>query len=74
MKVTYFKDTDTAVVELIDAPVEETRELNENVYLDLDARGPIWSAWRSSTHARRRTCRKCCSRRGSPRRNGSAAM
>ena len=41
MKVTYFKDTDTAVVELIDAPVEETRELNENVYFDLDARGNL---------------------------------
>ena len=43
MKVTYFEDTDTAVVELIDAPVEETRELNENVYLDLDARGNLVS-------------------------------
>jgi uncharacterized protein YuzE len=43
MKVIYFKDTDTAVVELIDAPVEETRELNENVYLDLDARGNLVS-------------------------------
>ena len=41
MKVTYFRDTDTAVVELIDAPVEETRELNENVYLDVDARGNL---------------------------------
>ena len=43
MKVTYFEDTDTAVVELIDAPVAETRELNENVYLDLDARGNLVS-------------------------------
>lgn len=43
MKVTYFRDTDTAVVELIDAPVEETRELNENVYLDLDAHGNLVS-------------------------------
>jgi len=41
MKVTYFRDTDTAVVELIDEPVEETRELNENVYLDVDARGNL---------------------------------
>ena len=43
MKVTYFKDTDTAVVELIDAPVEETRELNENVFLDLDEHGNLVS-------------------------------
>jgi uncharacterized protein YuzE len=41
MKVTYFKDTDPAIVELND--VEETRELNENVYLDLDARGNLVS-------------------------------
>lgn len=43
MKVTYFRDTDTAVVELIDSPVEETRELNEDVYLDLDAKGNLVS-------------------------------
>ena len=43
MRVRYFKDTDTAVVELVDAPIEETRELNENVYLDLDADGNLVS-------------------------------
>lgn len=43
MKVKYFKDTDTAVVEFIDAPVDETRELNENVYLDLDSSGNLVS-------------------------------
>lgn len=43
MKVTYFKETDTAVVELTDAPVEEARELNENVYFDLDAYGKLVS-------------------------------
>ena len=43
MKVTYFRDTDTAVVELTDAPVEETRELNEDVYFDLDAAGNLVS-------------------------------
>ena len=41
MKVTYFRETDTAVVELTDAPVEETRELNEDVYLDFDAYGNL---------------------------------
>jgi uncharacterized protein YuzE len=40
------------VVELIDAPVEETRELNENVYFDLDARGNLVSL--TIEHARER--------------------
>ena len=52
MRVRYFKDTDTAVVELVDAPVEETRELNENVYLDLDADGNLVSL--TIEHARER--------------------
>lgn len=51
MKVTYFEDTDTAVVELINAPVAETRELNENVYLDLDAHGNLVSL--TIEHARK---------------------
>ncbi|MDP2324242.1 MAG: DUF2283 domain-containing protein [Gammaproteobacteria bacterium] len=37
MKITYFEDTDTALVELSSTPVVETRELSEDVYLDLDA-------------------------------------
>ena len=52
MKVRYFKDTDTAVVELVDAAIEETRELNENVYLDLDADGNLVSL--TIEHARER--------------------
>ena len=52
MKVRYFKDTDTAVVELVDSPIEETRELNENVYLDLDADGNLVSL--TIEHARER--------------------
>jgi uncharacterized protein YuzE len=43
VKVRYFKDTDTAVIELLDAPVEETMEVNENVFLDLDAEGNVVS-------------------------------
>jgi len=43
VKVRYFKDTDTAVIELLDAPVDETMEVNENVYLDLDAKGNVVS-------------------------------
>ncbi|MCB2262773.1 MAG: DUF2283 domain-containing protein [Candidatus Thiosymbion ectosymbiont of Robbea hypermnestra] len=41
MKITYFEDTDTAQLEFSDHPVSETRELTENLYLDLDARGNV---------------------------------
>jgi uncharacterized protein YuzE len=43
MRVKYFADTDTMLVELADGPPVETRELNENIYLDLDADGRIVS-------------------------------
>jgi len=39
MKIKYFNDTDTALVEFADNPVEETREISENLYIDLDANG-----------------------------------
>lgn len=43
MHIKYFEDTDTTVVELsINAPVE-TRELNENLYIDLDNQGLVVS-------------------------------
>ena len=43
MKVRYFKDTDTLLIEFRDAPVVETRDLDENTILDLDAKGNICS-------------------------------
>ena len=43
MKVKYFKDTDTALLEFSDAVVDETRELSENVYVDLDKNGNLVS-------------------------------
>jgi uncharacterized protein YuzE len=43
MKVKYFKDTDTALLEFSDAVVDETRELTENVYVDLDKNGNLVS-------------------------------
>ena len=43
MKVKYFKDTDTALVEFSANPIVETREVNENLYLDLDAEGRLVS-------------------------------
>jgi len=41
MKVRYFTDTDTLLMELRDAPVAETRDLDENTVLDLDSSGNI---------------------------------
>ncbi len=43
MKVKYFKDTDTAHLEFSAAAVAETREISQNVYLDLDAEGNLVS-------------------------------
>jgi len=43
MKVKYFEDTDTLYVELSDSEVAETKELNENLYVDLDADGRVVS-------------------------------
>jgi uncharacterized protein YuzE len=41
MKVRYFEDTDTLLIEFRDTPVAETRDLDENTILDLDAKGNI---------------------------------
>ena len=43
MKVRYFEDTDSLLIEFRDAPVMETRDLDENTILDLDAKGNICS-------------------------------
>ena len=36
MKINYFEDTDTAFIEFTSGRVAETRELCENIYIDLD--------------------------------------
>jgi len=41
MKVRYFTDTDTLLLQLKDTPVAETRDLDENTVLDLDANGNV---------------------------------
>ena len=41
MKIKYFEDTDTTLVELSDHAVSETREINENIYIDLDEQGQL---------------------------------
>ena len=43
MKVKYFSDTDTAHIEFTDKAVDETREISENIYIDLDATGNLVS-------------------------------
>lgn len=43
MKVRYFAGTDTLLIEFQDAPVAETRDLDENTLLDVDAHGNICS-------------------------------
>ena len=43
MEIKYFKDTDTALVEFAVHEVAETREISENVYVDLDAQGNLVS-------------------------------
>lgn len=41
MKVQYFDDTDTLYIELRAGEVAETRDLDENTVLDLDADGNV---------------------------------
>ena len=43
MKIKYFEDTDTALLEIGKGTVAETRELSEDVYLDFDADGQVVS-------------------------------
>jgi len=41
MKVRYFPDTDTLYIEFRNAPVAETRDLDEDTVLDIDADGKV---------------------------------
>lgn len=43
MKIMYFPDTDTALIEFSDATVEVTKEVSEDLYLDLDNKGNLVS-------------------------------
>ncbi len=43
MKIRYFADTDTALIEFSSESIEETREISENLYIDLDRKGNIVS-------------------------------
>ncbi len=41
MKVTYFDDTDTLLVEFSEKPVEDTRDLDENTLGEYDNKGKL---------------------------------
>ena len=41
MRVKYFSDTDTAHIEFTDKVVHETKEISENIYIDIDEEGNI---------------------------------
>lgn len=43
MKIRYFADTDTALIDFSGAPVAETKEISENLYIDLDEKGNLVS-------------------------------
>ncbi len=41
MKIKYFEDTDTAFIEFTAGRVAETRELCEDIHIDLDQQGKL---------------------------------
>ena len=43
MKIRYFSDTDTALIEFSNVSVAETKEISENLYIDLDEKGNLVS-------------------------------
>jgi len=43
MRIKYFRDTDTALLEFSDKQVAETREVSEDVLVDLDEHGNLVS-------------------------------
>ena len=43
MKINYFSDTDTLLIHLNDNEIVETRDLNENIFIELDKSGRLVS-------------------------------
>lgn len=41
MKVRYFSDTDTVYIEFSNQEVAETKDINENILIDLDKNGML---------------------------------
>lgn len=43
MEIKYFEDTDTLIINLNQNPIVETKDLNENNYLDIDSKSNLVS-------------------------------
>lgn len=43
MRVKYFSDTATAIIGFTDKAVHETKEISQNIYIDIDATGNLIS-------------------------------
>ena len=43
MKAKYFRETDTALIEFTENEIAETKEISENIYVDLDVHGNLVS-------------------------------
>jgi uncharacterized protein YuzE len=43
MQAKYFEDTDTLFIKLSDLPIAQTRDVGENITVDLDADGKVVS-------------------------------
>jgi uncharacterized protein YuzE len=53
MKVKYFEDTDTLYIEFRDSDIAESKDLDENTVLDVDAQGNVCAI--TFEHASQRT-------------------
>lgn len=53
MKIKYFEDTDTLYIEFRGDQIAETKDLDENTILELDARGRVCAI--TLEHAKERT-------------------
>lgn len=53
MKVSYFEDTDTLYIEFRDSGIVESKDLDENTILDVDAKGNVCAI--TFEHASQRT-------------------
>jgi uncharacterized protein YuzE len=60
MKITYFQDTDTLYIEFRAGTITESRDLDENTLIDLDAKGQICAL--TMEHARERADISICER------------
>ena len=67
MRIKYFEDTDTALLEIGTAPAVETRELSEDVTLDFDAQGHVVSITLEHASARGDLSEISFQQPGSPR-------